>query len=184
MCPSALSENLDLLLLHKKYIKILNSKKIEMDTKIITKELVAHHNEMRNLVEEIKKDASKFIYLKKHLDIHHELEEDLLLSKLHTKKDIKDESLESQEEHVILNQALLDLADFPKDNQRWMVKFKVFEEILDHHLKEEEDDLFPDAEKAFDKKELIELGEQFFELMNKRLEAVLETKPVKELEKP
>ncbi|GAB1453149.1 hypothetical protein MASR2M47_32050 [Draconibacterium sp.] len=123
-----------------------------MKTKTITKELVDHHDEMRKLVKEIKKDASKFIYLKKHLDVHHELEEDLLLSRLHTKKDIKDESLESQEEHVILNQALLGLADFPKDNERWMVKFKVFEEILDHHLTEEEEDLFPDAEKLLEKK--------------------------------
>ncbi len=155
-----------------------------MEAKTITKELVAHHNEMRKLVKEIKKDASMFIYLKKHLDVHHELEEDLLLSKLHTKKEIKDESLESQEEHVILNQALLGLADFPKDNERWMVKFKVFEEILDHHLTEEEEDLFPDAEKLLDDKEQKELGARFAELKKQRIEAALETKPVKELEKP
>jgi hypothetical protein len=147
-----------------------------MEAKTITKELVAHHNEIRNLVKDIKKDAGKFIYLKKHLDIHHELEEDLLLSKLHIKNDMKDESLESQEEHVILNQALLDLADFPKDNERWIVKFKVLEEILDHHLKEEEDDLFPEAEKFLDKKELTALGNQFAELKKQRLSAALETK--------
>lgn len=155
-----------------------------MKTKTITKELVDHHNEMREMVKEIKKDASQFIYLKKHLDVHHELEEDILLSKLHTKKDIKDESLESQEEHVILNQALLDLADFPKDNERWMIKFKVFEEILDHHLTEEEEELFPEAEKLLDKKEQSDMGAQFAELKKQRLSAALETKPVKELEKP
>jgi hypothetical protein len=44
--------------------------------KIITKVLIDHHNEMRKLVKEIKKDPSRFIFLKKHLDIHHELEED------------------------------------------------------------------------------------------------------------
>ena len=151
--------------------------------KTITKALTEHHDEMRKLVKEIKKDASKFVYLKKHLDVHHELEEDLLLSKLHSKKDIKDESLESQEEHVILNQALLGLADFPKDHQRWMVKFKVFEEILDHHLEEEEEDLFPDAEKILDKKEQEELGAQFAELKKQRLSVALETKSVKESKK-
>ncbi|NEW82988.1 MAG: hypothetical protein GZ094_11565, partial [Mariniphaga sp.] len=83
--------------------------------KTITTALTDHHQEMRKLVKEVKKDSTKFIFLKKHLDVHHELEEDLLLSKLHTKEKIKDESLESQEEHVILNFALLDLADFPKD---------------------------------------------------------------------
>jgi len=152
--------------------------------KTITKALTDHHEEMRKLVKKVKKDNTQFIFLKKHLDVHHELEEDLLLSKLHTKEKIKDESLESQEEHVILNFALLDLADFPKDNERWMVKFKVFEEILDHHLKEEEEELFPEAEKIMDKKELTDLGAKFEELKTKRLSAALETKPVKELENP
>ena len=114
--------------------------------KIITKALIDHHNEMRKLVKEIKEDPSRFIFLKKRLDIHHKLEENLLLRKLHVRKEIKDQSLESQEEHFVLNILLLDLADFPKDNSQWMLKFKVFEEILDHYLSEEEADLFPNAE--------------------------------------
>ncbi|QGY47687.1 hypothetical protein GM418_29685 [Maribellus comscasis] len=154
-----------------------------MTAKTITKALTDHHDEMRQLVKEVKKDAGKFFYLKKHLDIHHELEEDLLLSALNNKKDIKDESLESQEEHVILNQALIGLADFPKDNQRWMVKFKVFEEILDHHLTEEEEDLFPDVEKILDEKEQTERGARFEQLKKQRLSAALETKPDKEPKK-
>ena len=152
--------------------------------KTITKALIEHHEEMRKLVSEIKKDPSKFIFLKKHLDVHHELEEDLLLSKLHVRKEIKDESLESQEEHFVLNILLLDLADFPKDNSRWMVKFKVFEEILEHHLSEEEDDLFPEAEKIVPKEEQLALGAHFMELKERRLSSALETKPVRELEKP
>lgn len=149
---------------------------------MITKQLKAHHDEMRKMVKEIKKDPQKFILLKKHLDVHHELEEDILLSELHKKKDIKDESLESQEEHFVLNMLLLDLDDFPKDHPRWLVKFKVFEEILDHHLTEEEEDLFPDAEKKLDKKVLEEMGQKFEELKKIRLSAALETKEVPEKE--
>lgn len=152
--------------------------------KTITKALIEHHDEMRKLVKEIKKDPSKFIFLKKHLDVHHELEEDLLLSKLHVRKETKDESLESQEEHFVMNILLLDLADFPKDNYRWMVKFKVFEEILDDHLSEEEDDLFPKAEKILTKDEQTASGAKFMDLKERRLVAALETKPVRELEKP
>ena len=151
-----------------------------MATKAITKQLTEHHDEMRKLVKEIKKDASKFILLKKHLDVHHELEEDLLLSHLNDMKGIKDESLESQEEHFVLDILLIDLNDFPKDHPRWMVKFKVFEEILDHHLTEEEEDLFPDAEKKLDKKLLEDMGNQFEELKKIRLSAALETKDVSE----
>lgn len=152
--------------------------------KTITNALIDHHDEMRKLVKQIKKDPSRFIFLKKHLDVHHELEEDLLLSKLHVKKEIKDDSLESQEEHFVLNILLLDLNDFPKDNSRWMVKFKVFEEILEHHLSEEEENLFPEAVKIISKKEQTALGTQFMDLKERRLLYALETKPVRELEKP
>ncbi len=143
----------------------------------ITRALIEHHNEMRELIEEIKKDKSKYILLKKHLDVHHELEEDLLLSILNNNKDVKDESLESQEEHFVLNMLLLDLADFPKDNPRWMVKFKVLVEIITHHLDEEEEDLFPEAEEHVSKNKQKELGKQFQELKAQRLSAALETKP-------
>ena len=101
-----------------------------MEIKKITDLLTEHHNEMRELSKEIKNDSARFILLKKHLDIHHELEEDLLLSLLNENDEIKDESLESQEEHLVLNFLMLDLADFPKDNPRWKVKFHVMEEIL------------------------------------------------------
>ena len=143
----------------------------------ITRALTEHHKEMRELIEEIKEDKSKYILLKKHLDVNHELEEDLLLSLLNNNKDVKDESLESQEEHFVLNMLLLDLADFPKDNPRWMVKFKVLVEIITHHLDEEEEDLFPEAEEHLSVNQQKELGKQFQELKAQRLSAALETKP-------
>lgn len=150
-----------------------------MENTTITKALIEHHNQMRELIEEIKKDKSKYILLKKHLDVHHELEEDLLLSLLNNNKEIKDESLESQEEHFVLNMLLLDLADFPKDNPRWMVKFKVLVEIITHHLDEEEEDLFPEAEEHLSASQQKELGKKFQELKAQRLSAALETKPQK-----
>ncbi len=147
-----------------------------MSAKKITEVLTEHHEEMRSLMKEAEKDSSRFIVLKKHLDIHHELEEDFFLEYLNSKKEIKDESLESQEEHLVLNLLLLDLDDFPKDNPRWKVKLKVFGEILDHHLNEEEEELFPDAEKIMNKKRLVELGKKFTRLKGYRLKYSLQSK--------
>ncbi len=147
-----------------------------MTTKKITELLTAHHEEIRELLKEAEKDSGKFIVLKKHLDIHHELEEDFFLEFIKSKKDLKDESLESQEEHVVLNLLLIDLEDFPKDNPRWKVKLKVLGEFLNHHLKEEEEDLFPEAEKIMDEKKLVELGKKFRELKDYRLKYSLKSK--------
>jgi hypothetical protein len=65
-----------------------------------------------------------------------------------------------------------------------MVKFKIFEEILEHHLSEEEDGLFPEAEDILTKEEQAASGAQFMDLKERRLLSALETKPVRELEKP
>jgi len=146
--------------------------------KTITEALKEHHDEMRGLMKKIEKDSDQFILLKKHLDVHHELEEDLLLSELNSMDDVKQESLESQEEHYVLNVLLLDLADFPKDHYRWKVKMKVLEEILNHHLDEEEEDLFPEAEEKLSKTKLEKLGKKFLDLKQKRLGMVLETKDI------
>lgn len=147
-----------------------------MASKKITELLTDHHDEMRDLMKEIKNDNEKFILLKKHIDVHHELEEDLLLSVLNRKDDVKDESLESQEEHLVLNFLLLDLADFPKDNPRWKIKLGVFNEILEHHLKEEEEDLFPEAEEKLDDEKLVDMGTKFSDLKEKRLRYIFDTK--------
>jgi hypothetical protein len=147
-----------------------------MITKKITEVLTDHHNEMRDLMKEIKNDNQQFIRLKKHLDVHHELEEDLLLSVLNKKDGVKEESLESQEEHLVLNFLLLDLADFPRDNPRWKIKFGVFEEILNHHLGEEEEDLFPEAVEKLDEVTLVDMGMKFSELKQKRLKVAFESK--------
>lgn len=143
-----------------------------METKSITVALTDHHKEIRKMMKEAPKSRNKYLKLKKHLDIHHQLEEDIFLKKVHKIEAIKDDSLESQEEHFVLNLLLLDLADFPMDHERWAVKYKVLEEIIDHHLTEEEEDLFPLAEEKLDKKELNKMGKEFLELKEKQLQVL------------
>ena len=143
-----------------------------MEPKSITVALTDHHKEIRKLMKAAPKSRKNYLTLKKHLDIHHQLEEDIFLSKLHKIEAIKDNSLESQEEHFVLNILLLDLADFPMDHERWEVKYKVLEEIIDHHLTEEEEDLFPLAEKKLDKKELNKMGDEFLKMKEKQLKVL------------
>ena len=42
----------------------------------------------------------------------------------------------------------------------WMAKFTVLKENLEHHIEEEEGEMFPQAEKVFDDSELDELGDR------------------------
>jgi len=141
-------------------------------SKNIVTALKEHHDEIRKLMESGKENYNDFLKMKKHLDIHHQLEEDILLAKLNTMKEIKEESLESQEEHFVLNMLLLDLADFPSDHFRWKVKYGVLSEIIEHHLDEEEEDLFPEAEEHLDEETLNEMGKKFEEQKERQLKVL------------
>ncbi len=143
-----------------------------MESKSITIALTDHHKEIRKMMKEATESRENYLKLKKHLDIHHQLEEDIFLNKLNQFEAIRDESLESREEHFVLNILLLDLADFPMDHERWEVKYKVLKEIIDHHLTEEEEDLFPQAAKELDEKELRRMGKEFIELKEKQLQVL------------
>lgn len=127
----------------------------------IVKALKNHHEELRDLFEKTKNDARHFDELKKSLDVHHVNEEKYLLDIAKKKSHLKDDSLESIEEHHAIVLMLEDLDNFPRDNERWKVKLGVLKEYVDHHLEEEEEDLFPDACKDMNDDELERLGNEY-----------------------
>ncbi len=123
--------------------------------------LLQHHEEIRDLFEKTNNDARHFDSLKKNLEVHHKNEEKYLLDISKKKSDLKDESLESIEEHYAIVMLLEDLENFPKNDERWKVKLKVLKELVDHHLEEEEEDLFPKVTKDMKDDLLEELGEDY-----------------------
>lgn len=81
--------------------------------KTIIKGLSEQPKKVSNLVNEVKKDSKKFTFLKKHSSVHDELDEQLFWSKLHTKEEIKEESVEPMEDHEMLALALFELSLLP-----------------------------------------------------------------------
>jgi hemerythrin-like domain-containing protein len=45
------------------------------------------------------------------------------------------------------------------DDEAWGAKFKVMKENLEHHIEEEEGEMFKQAKQVFDRDELAQLGE-------------------------
>jgi iron-sulfur cluster repair protein YtfE (RIC family) len=56
--------------------------------------------------------------------------------------------LESYEEHAVARFALKRLLKTDPADQAFQAKVTTLKELIDHHVREEEDDLFPKAEKA------------------------------------
>jgi hemerythrin superfamily protein len=72
--------------------------------------------------------------------------------------------LEGFEEHHVVKMLLNELGSVPVDTEQWTAKFKVLKENVEHHVEEEEGEMFQKARQVLDEDEINSLGEQMEEL--------------------
>lgn len=94
--------------------------------------------------------------------LHIEMEEKLFYPKLKEKFNKKDNQLveEAYVEHEVANRLIADIESMDSVPEQFDAKVKVLKEIIDHHVKEEEDELLPKAKKELSKEEQKTLAEQ------------------------
>lgn len=72
---------------------------------------------------------------------------------------LEDPVLEALEEHHVAKWLLKELESLPPEAERFEAKVKVLMESIRHHVKEEENELFPQVRKAFTPSELKDMAE-------------------------
>jgi hemerythrin superfamily protein len=93
------------------------------------------------------------------LTVHAYIEEQVFYPRVREAgRRIEDEVLEGLEEHHLIKHAVAELEPLSPDNERYDAKVEVLKELVEHHVDEEEEDMFPRVRKAIDAKELQELG--------------------------
>jgi len=75
-------------------------------------------------------------------------------------KRTEDILLESLEEHVGIKRVIADLLAITPADETFDAKIKVLKEQVEHHVEEEETDLFPKVRKLFDKDRLEAIGQE------------------------
>jgi hemerythrin-like domain-containing protein len=73
---------------------------------------------------------------------------------------LKEQLQEAVEEHLAAKRVIADLLELESSDPQFAAKMTVLEEEIEHHVKEEEGELFPKVKKTFAKPELDALGEQ------------------------
>ena len=75
-------------------------------------------------------------------------------------KDVRTEELlhEAVEEHLAVKRIIADLLEMEPDDPQFDAKMKVLKEQVEHHVEEEEKELFPKVRKMHSKDELEDLG--------------------------
>lgn len=119
-------------------------------------------------IEETTERAAKgreelFARLKQELDLHAKIEEEIFYPALEESEETREVTLEAYEEHRLVKQLLAELEVEPKDTEEWTAKFTVLKENIEHHVEEEEGEMFKNARKVLSEDEVETLGNRLQE---------------------
>jgi hemerythrin-like domain-containing protein len=128
--------------------------------------LKADHEKVKKLLAEletttergVKTRAELFSTIKGELTLHEIIEEEIFYPELKAHPKAKDLVLEAYEEHNVVDRLMRDLEELDVSDEKWGAKAKVMKENIEHHLEEEEGDMFKQARQVFDRAELEDLG--------------------------
>jgi hemerythrin-like domain-containing protein len=108
----------------------------------------------------VKTREELFTKVKQELQVHEAIEEEIFYPALKEHPKAKDLVLEAYEEHHVVDTVMAEIRDVPFDDETWGAKLTVMKENVEHHIEEEEDEMFKQARQVFSKDELVELGER------------------------
>jgi hypothetical protein len=123
------------------------------------------HKKVSEIFEEIESASGKaktqlFTRLKSELDLHAHIEEKFLYPALENKEEARDITLEAYEEHKVVKDLLAELATDRTPEDEWDAKLKVLRENVEHHVEEEEGELFDKAEDVLTAEQIERLGNE------------------------
>ena len=126
------------------------------------------HDKVKKILEEldattergVKTREELFTKVKSELEVHEAIEEEIFYPALKEHRETKEIVLEGYEEHHLVDMVMAEIEGLPFDDEAWGAKLTVMRENVEHHIEEEETDMFKDARRVLDKAQLEELGER------------------------
>jgi hemerythrin-like domain-containing protein len=126
------------------------------------------HQKMKKLLTELESTTEQgvktreqlFTKVKEELTVHETIEEEIFYPALKGHPKTKEITLEAYEEHGVVDMVMAEIEGLSYDDEKWGAKFKVMKENIEHHIEEEENEMFKQARDVFETQELKALGEQ------------------------
>ena len=112
----------------------------------------------------VKTRSELFATIKGELTIHEIIEEEIFYPELKAHPKAKDIVLEGYEEHHVVDLLMSELEELDVSDETWGAKAIVMKENIEHHIEEEEGEMFKQARQVFDADELEALGARMLEL--------------------
>src|SRR5215210_2580467 len=130
--------------------------------------LKADHDKVKGLLNELESTTERgvktreqlFATIKGELTVHEIIEEEIFYPALKNHPKAKDIVLEAYEEHHVVDLVMAELEGLDVSDETWGAKALVMKENVEHHMEEEEAEMFKQARQVFERQELDELGAQ------------------------
>ena len=123
----------------------------------IFEDLKADHDKHREMLEKLGNTSGDseerrelFEQLRKELQAHAAAEEESLYATMLADPELRDEARHSVSEHKEIDDFLGELVDMDMSSSGWLQKFKDMRHRYLHHIDEEEEEMFPEADKGLD----------------------------------
>jgi len=125
------------------------------------------HDKVDALFQKVKADedadhTGTFEKIKAELEVHTHIEETIFYPKMQEEGDeeLKKIVLEGIEEHHQAKMFLRELSNLVDESEKFQPKLQVLMEDIEHHVQEEEGEMFPMIKEQFDEFTLQELGKE------------------------
>ena len=133
--------------------------------------LKADHVKVKRLLRQLEGSGSRAVKererlvrdIERELKVHSQIEEELFyptFKKVSEKTESEDLFYEATEEHHVVDMVLPALKAANPKSHEFSAKAKVLKELIEHHIKEEEKEMFVQARKLMDESQLRDLGER------------------------
>lgn len=126
------------------------------------KKMLAEGDETTERAEKTRTEL--FDKLKTEMLIHERIEEEIFYPALKAHPKAKEIVLEGYEEHHVVDEIMGELEATDVTDETWGAKFSVMKENIEHHIEEEEGEMFKKARQILDAEELERLGARMMEL--------------------
>jgi hemerythrin-like domain-containing protein len=130
--------------------------------------LKTDHDKVKRLLADLESTTERgvktrqelFATIKGELTLHEIIEEEIFYPELKSHPKAEDIVLEGFEEHHVVDLLMGELEGLDVDDETWGAKATVMKENIEHHIEEEEGEMFTAARQVFDQEELEDLGQR------------------------
>ena len=142
--------------------------------------LKADHKKVSGIFEQLEGTTERaektrtelFTKLKQELDVHAHIEETIFYPSIKREAETREITLEGFEEHKVIKNLLADIEQADPTTEQWAAKVKVLKENVEHHVEEEEGEMFKGARQVLSEEQIDSLGAQMEEEKKRQQQAL------------